>query len=228
MVVATSATLVKFSAGISTVTLLAQRGSVLPTGQLLPGVVEVTVAVSAWLPVSGSLHRDRVGDGRAWRRSARSPVQVSVGLVKATVPGGGGGVAVVGRVVQDAGQRDRDARHPTYGGLAGVGDRDGVGDDRRRESSWLTSAALVMVSCGILTGTVVVHAGLRLPTGQVLPAAAEVATVVRVLLPRSGLFTVTEPVIGDDRPDGQVAGPDQLPVPALKAQTAGGATALPS
>ena len=38
-----------------TVTVAVHRGSVPPAGQLLPGVVEVTVLVSTWPPVSGLL-----------------------------------------------------------------------------------------------------------------------------------------------------------------------------
>src|SRR5260370_687683 len=39
--------------GVRTVTVLAQRGSVPPAGQLLPGVVESTVSARILLPVSG-------------------------------------------------------------------------------------------------------------------------------------------------------------------------------
>src|SRR5580658_5892524 len=41
------------------------------------------------------------------------------------------------------------------------------------------------------TGTVVVQAGSALPAAQLLPAAAEVMRVARLLLPVSGLCTVT-------------------------------------
>ncbi len=42
------------SAGTSTSTVAAQRGSVLPLGQLLPGAVEVTALIIRLSPGSGS------------------------------------------------------------------------------------------------------------------------------------------------------------------------------
>ena len=53
VVVLTSATLVMVNS--ATDTLVAQRGSVDPDGQLLPAVVEVRVLARVWLPVSGLL-----------------------------------------------------------------------------------------------------------------------------------------------------------------------------
>ena len=51
MVVATLAVLVMVSA--VTVTVVVQRGSVLPAGQLFPDAAEVTVLARMWSPVSG-------------------------------------------------------------------------------------------------------------------------------------------------------------------------------
>ncbi len=56
----------------------------------------------------------------------------------------------------------------------------------------LTSLLLAMVSAGTSTRTVLVHAGFALPAGQVLPAAAELATVVSV--------PVTRVRVADHRP----------------------------
>ena len=49
------AVLVMVRAGVRTVTVLVHRASALPDAQLLPAVVEVTVLVMVWLPVSGLL-----------------------------------------------------------------------------------------------------------------------------------------------------------------------------
>ena len=57
----------------------------------------------------------------------------------------------------------------------------------------LTFAVLVMVSTA--TGTLVVQGGSPLPAAQLLPVVAEVIVLARILLPVSGLFTVTENVI---------------------------------
>ena len=51
VVVATSALAVISSS--DTATVLAQRGSVVPVGQLFPGAVEARVAARVWSPVSG-------------------------------------------------------------------------------------------------------------------------------------------------------------------------------
>ena len=72
-------------------------------GQLFPGVAEVTVLVRVLSPVSGLSTVTEKVIVADWPGS-RSPVQVRSGLVKVTA-GGGGGVVVVGRVVEDAGQR---------------------------------------------------------------------------------------------------------------------------
>ena len=61
-----------------------------------------------------------------------------------------------------------------------------------------TSATLVMVSTA--TGTVVVQPGWPLPAGQLLPDVAEVIVLARILLPVSGLLTVTENVTVADAP----------------------------
>ena len=65
--------------GISTVTLVAHRGSVPPDGQLLPAVAEVTVAARTLFPVSGLL---TVTENVivAVAPTARFPVQVRFGL----------------------------------------------------------------------------------------------------------------------------------------------------
>ena len=55
MVVATSAVLVMVRAGIRSVTVAVQAGAVPPGGQLLPGVVEMTVLIRCLSPVSGLL-----------------------------------------------------------------------------------------------------------------------------------------------------------------------------
>ena len=55
----------------------------------------------------------------------------------------------------------------------------------------LTDAVLVMVRAGTRSITVVVHAGLVVPVGQVLPGSSEVAVLMRCLSPGSGLLTVT-------------------------------------
>ncbi len=47
-----------------------------------------------------------------------------------------------------------------------------------------------MSSCD--TVTVAAHRGSVPPAGQLLPAEAEVTVLARILLPVSGLFTVTE------------------------------------
>src|SRR5580692_995233 len=68
-----------------TVTVAVHRGSVAPAGQLLPGVVEVTVSVRTWPPVSGLLTvteyvivAEPPGD--------RLPVHVSTGAAYDTDP----------------------------------------------------------------------------------------------------------------------------------------------
>ena len=79
MVVVTSAVLVMVSAGISTCTVLAQRGSVPAAGQLFPGVAESTDSASTLFPVSGLLTvTDPVTVTDA--PGARSPVQVTVAV----------------------------------------------------------------------------------------------------------------------------------------------------
>ena len=55
MVVAASAVLVMVSAGIRTVTVAVQPGSVPPAGQLFPAAAEVRVLVRDLSPVSGLL-----------------------------------------------------------------------------------------------------------------------------------------------------------------------------
>ena len=55
----------------------------------------------------------------------------------------------------------------------------------------LTDAVLVMVRAGIRSVTVVVHAGLVVPVGQVLPGSSEVTMLMSCLSPVSGLLTVT-------------------------------------
>ena len=64
-----------------TVTVVAQRGSVRPVGQLLPAEVEVMVLARILLPVSGLLTvtENVMVAGCRWR--APSPVQVRFGLV---------------------------------------------------------------------------------------------------------------------------------------------------
>src|ERR1700688_1648796 len=61
-----------------------------------------------------------------------------------------------------------------------------------------TVAVLVMVRpC---TSTVAAQRASVLPAAQLLPAVAEVIVLARILLPVSGLFTVTENVIVADAP----------------------------
>ena len=65
--------------GTSTVTVLVHRASVLPAGQLLPGVAEVIVLTRILSPVSGLLtvtEKVMVADAP----TARFPVQVRFGL----------------------------------------------------------------------------------------------------------------------------------------------------
>src|SRR3984885_5385493 len=62
-------------------------------------------------------------------------------------------------------------------------------------------AVLVMVRAGIRTVTLVEQAAGAVPeAGQLLPGTVEVRVSARVLLPVSGLFTVTEKVIVADCP----------------------------
>ena len=57
------------------------------------------------------------------------------------------------------------------------------------------TAAVVMVSAGVSTTTLVEQPAAVLPGGQLLPAAAEDTAPSRSLLPVSGLFTVTVKVM---------------------------------
>ncbi len=59
----------------------------------------------------------------------------------------------------------------------------------------VASADLAMVSSGVSTVTAVEHTGSVPPTGQLLAGAAVVITVLSTWSPRSGLLTVTEPVM---------------------------------
>ncbi len=61
-----------------------------------------------------------------------------------------------------------------------------------------TSEPLVIVSTA--TGTVAVQGGPPLPAAQLLPVVAEVIVLARILLPVSGLLTVTENLIVADAP----------------------------
>jgi hypothetical protein len=61
-----------------------------------------------------------------------------------------------------------------------------------------TSELFVIVNTA--TGTVAVQDGSLLPAAQLLPGVAEVIVVARILLPVSGLFTVTENVTVTDAP----------------------------
>ena len=79
MVVLAVAVLVMARAGIRTFTVLVQRGSVPPAGQLFPAAAEVTVLVRDLSPVSGLLTvTEKVMIAVA--PGARSPVQVRLGL----------------------------------------------------------------------------------------------------------------------------------------------------
>ena len=80
------AVLVMVRAGISTVTVAVQAAGAVPAaGQLLPGVVEVTVSVRVLLPVSGLFTvTEKVTVPTA--PGSRSPVQVRSGRVKETRP----------------------------------------------------------------------------------------------------------------------------------------------
>ena len=85
MVVLTSVVLVMARAGIRTVTVAVQRGSVPSAGQLFPAAAEVMVLVRDLSPVSGLLTvavKVRV----ALAPGARVPVQVRFGVVKVTDP----------------------------------------------------------------------------------------------------------------------------------------------
>ena len=85
MVVPTSADTVVVRPGTSTVTVLAQRASVLPLAQLLPAVAEVIVLARILFPVSGLFtvtEKVMVADAPA----ARFPVQVRFGLEKVSEP----------------------------------------------------------------------------------------------------------------------------------------------
>ena len=67
-------------ASSETGTVVVQRGSVLPAGQLLPAAAEVRVLASRWLPVSGLCTvTEKVMV--AVSPGARFPVQVRSGLV---------------------------------------------------------------------------------------------------------------------------------------------------
>ena len=85
MVVVAVAVLVMVRAGIRTVTVAVQRGSVPPAGQLFPAAAEVMVLVRDLSPVSGLL-TVTVKVMVAAAPGARSPVQVRLGLVKVTDP----------------------------------------------------------------------------------------------------------------------------------------------
>ena len=67
-----------------------------------------------------------------------------------------------------------------------------------------TSAVFTMVSAGISTVTLTEQRGSVLPDGQLLPAAAVDKVLAMVLLPVSGLFTVTVPVTVTVPPTGML------------------------
>ena len=69
----------------ATFTTVVQRGSVPAAGQLLPAVAEVMVLARMWSPVPGFLTvTENVMVAAA--PTARSPLQLRVGLAKVTVP----------------------------------------------------------------------------------------------------------------------------------------------
>ena len=61
-----------------------------------------------------------------------------------------------------------------------------------------------MLSAGISTGTLTEQGGSVLPDGQLLPAAAVDSVLAIILLPVSGLFTVTVPVTVTVPPTGML------------------------
>ena len=65
-------------------------------------------------------------------------------------------------------------------------------------------AVLVMVRAGTCTATLTVQRGSVEPDGQLLPAAVVDNVLDRTLLPVSGLFTVTVPVIVTVPPTGML------------------------
>ena len=71
----------------------------------------------------------------------------------------------------------------------------------------VASADLAMVSSGVSTVTAVEQTGSVPPTGQLLAGAAVVITVLSTWSPRSGLLTVTEPVMVTVSPTRDVSGP---------------------
>ena len=81
----TDAVLVMVRAGTRTVTVAVHAGSVLPSGQLLPAVVETAVLTRRLSPRSGLLTVTVKVMVAVWP-VARSPVQVSSGLAKLTDP----------------------------------------------------------------------------------------------------------------------------------------------
>ena len=85
MAVATDAVLVMVRAGTRTVTVAVHAGSVLPVGQVLPGSSETAVLTRRLSPRSGLLMVTVKVMVAVWP-VARSPVQVSTGLAKETVP----------------------------------------------------------------------------------------------------------------------------------------------
>ena len=186
---------VMVSAGISTGTLTEQRGSVLPAGQLLPAAVVTKVLASTLFPVSGLLTVTVpvmvtepptgmlpvqvisvgvsviVPEVAVWSPSAVASSRTLLMLAAIVIPVYGAWPALVNTVVN---------RTTDPGVVVGT-----------FELSVIVSTA---------TGTVAVQDGSALPAAQLLPGVTEVIVLARILLPVSGLLTVTENVTVADAP----------------------------
>ena len=181
------AVLTMVSAGVSTGTLVEQRLSVPPAGQLLPSAAVFSVAVSNWLPGSGFL-TVTVPVTVTVPPTGISPVHDAPALPTVIVPD----VAVwspLGTASSNTSEAFVPTVMPKYGtcpALVNVAvyrtTPPGVVD--------ATFAWFTITSCATLMARL--QSASVLPGAQVLPVVAEVIVLASTWLPVSGLATVTE------------------------------------
>src|SRR5579862_7018742 len=182
--------------GITTLTVMVHRGSVLAAGQLLPGAVVVPVVVMTWPPAGqGSATRiDPVivtvpPTGTSPVHTAPVPPTDSVPEVAASLP-----TSLIWSAVFEV---EKATLIPKYGVcpvlvivvVSSIRPPGKTAPGLPVES--ITSSATV---------TVTAHRGSVLPGAQLFPAAAEVTVLVRILSPAAGLFTVAEKVTVAESP----------------------------
>src|SRR5450631_3427801 len=175
--------------GVSTVTLIEQRGSVDPDGQLLPAAVVDNVEASTLLPVSG-LFTVTVPVIVTLPPTGMLPVQEIPVAVSDSVPD----VAVwsgLGVASSNTSVMLEPIVIPVYGTCPALVNTE---VSRTTDPGVVVETFELLTIVSTATSTVLAQRGSVLPLAQLLPAAAEVTAAARILSPLSGLLTVTENV----------------------------------